>query len=97
MVAGESEEGSLQRDSLTSTQLYSCMAYNHHDRFLSFSLAAVVLSDTLHGQEKADTCSSSKGKYEFSKYVYAFIVYGITANGGGTSRDSFFNSMNELS
>lgn len=97
MVAEGSAEGSLQREWLTSVWLYSCMTYNHHDRFLPFSFAAVVLSDTLHGQEKADTFSSSKGKYRVSKSVYAFIVYCITANGDGTSRDSLFNSMNELS
>lgn len=97
MVAGGSEEGSLRRDSLASIQLYSCLTYNHHDRFLSFSFAAIVLSDTLHGQEKADIYSLSKGKHGISKLVYAFIVYCITAHGGGTSRDSLFNSMNELS
>lgn len=52
--SNRSKEGSLQRDSLTSIRLYSCMTYNHHDRFLSLSFIAVVLSDILHGQEKAN-------------------------------------------
>lgn len=34
---------------------------------------------------------------DFLNQIYDFIVYCIIANGSGTSRDSLFNSMNELS
>lgn len=42
------------------------------------------------------TYSLSKWKYGLPKSAYAFIIYCITANVGGPSMNSLFNSMNEM-